>query len=221
MLDYEINEIGNTQEYCVIWLHGLGADGHDFFPIVPQLNLPAQPGIRFIFPHAPRQPVTINGGYVMRAWYDIIAPDLTARQDKAGILRSAALILEIMDDQIRQGISKDKILLAGFSQGGAMALHIGLRETKGLAGIMALSCYLPLADELPVPEVAQEGNLPIFMAHGNYDPIVPLQAGVMSKDMLTKLGYAITWKEYPMEHSVCEEEIADISEWLRQFTTRA
>lgn len=219
MLDYEISEIGSEPEYCVIWLHGLGADGHDFSPIVPQLNLPAQPGIRFIFPHAPRQPVTINGGYVMRAWYDIIAPDLTARQDKAGILRSAALILEIMDDQVRQGISKDKILLAGFSQGGAMALHIGLRETKGLAGIMALSCYLPLADELPVPEAIQNGYLPIFMAHGNYDPIVPLQAGVMSKDMLTTQGYAIIWKDYPMEHSVCEEEITDISEWLRQVTT--
>jgi len=219
VLDYEISEIGSKPEYCVIWLHGLGADGHDFFPIVPQLNLPAQPGIRFIFPHAPRQPVTINGGYVMRAWYDIIAPDLTARQDKAGIVRSADLIREIIDEQIQQGIARDKIVLAGFSQGGAMALHIGLRDTNGLAGIMALSCYLPLADELPVPEAADNG-LPIFMAHGNYDPIVPLQAGVMSKDMLKTQGYAITWKDYPMEHSVCVEEIADISEWLREVTTR-
>ena len=219
MLDYEISEIGSKPEYCVIWLHGLGADGHDFFPIVPQLNLPAQPGIRFIFPHAPRQPVTINGGYVMRAWYDIIAPDLTMRQDKAGILRSAELIREIIDEQIQQGIARDKIVLAGFSQGGAMALHIGLRETNGLAGIMALSCYLPLADELPVPEAADNG-LPIFMAHGNYDPIVPLQAGVTSKDMLTTQGYAITWKDYPMEHSVCVEEIADIGMWLREVTKR-
>ncbi|WP_455196803.1 alpha/beta hydrolase, partial [Kaarinaea lacus] len=139
---------------------------------------------------------------------------------KAGIVRSAELIREIIDEQIQQGIARDKIVLAGFSQGGAMALHIGLRETKGLAGIMALSCYLPLADEMPVPEVAQDGELPIFMAHGNYDPIVPLQAGVMSKDMLTKQGYAITWRDYPMEHSVCVEEIADISEWLRVITTR-
>ena len=217
MLDYEISEIGSKLEYCVIWLHGLGADGHDFFSIVPQLNLPAQPGIRFIFPHAPRQPVTINGGYVMRAWYDIIAPDLTMRQDKAGILRSAELIREIIDEQIQQGIARDKIVLAGFSQGGAMALHIGLRETNGLAGIMALSCYLPLADELPVPEAA-DNDLPIFMAHGNCDAIVPLQAGVTSKDMLKTQGYPITWKDYPMEHSVCAEEIADISEWLQQVT---
>ncbi len=220
MLEYELSEIGSKPEYCVIWLHGLGADGHDFFPIVPQLNLPDSPGVRFIFPHAPHQPVTINGGYVMRAWYDIVAPDLTARQDKDGILRSAELIRELIDEQIQQGISRDKIILAGFSQGGAMALHIGLRESETLAGIMALSCYLPLANELPVPEAATHSELPIFMAHGNYDPIVPLQAGVLSKEILAKQGYAITWKDYPMEHSVCAEEIADISQWLQQVTAR-
>jgi phospholipase/carboxylesterase len=220
-LDYELTEIGNAPEYCVIWLHGLGADGHDFFPIVPQLNLPAQPGIRFIFPHAPRQAVTINGGYVMRAWYDIIAPDLTARQDKGGILRSTELIMEIIHDQVRQGIRMDKIVLAGFSQGGAMALHIGLRDARSLAGVIALSCYVPLANDLPVPEATPEHALQLFMAHGDYDPIVPLQAGTLSREMLVKLGYPVVWKDYPMEHSVCEEEIVDISQWLQQITAHA
>ncbi|WP_455220975.1 alpha/beta hydrolase [Kaarinaea lacus] len=218
MLDYELTEIGNEPEYCVIWLHGLGADGHDFLPVVPQLNLPEKPGIRFIFPHAPEQPVTINGGYVMRAWYDVISPDLTARQDKTGILRSAELICEIIEDQVQQGIHRNKIVLAGFSQGGAMALHIGLRETRPITGIMALSCYLPLANEMPVANAVDEDNLSIFMAHGDYDPIVPVQAGIMSREILAQLGYSIAWKEYPMEHSVCAEEIADISQWLQQVT---
>ncbi|WP_455208110.1 alpha/beta hydrolase [Kaarinaea lacus] len=221
MLEYELAESGTTPEYCVIWLHGLGADGHDFSPIVPQLNLHDGPGIRFIFPHAPTQPVTINGGYVMRAWYDIIAPDLTARQDQAGILKSAELINEIIQDQVRQGIKNDKIILAGFSQGGAMALHIGLRGTEKPGGILALSCYLPLTDELAVPAATQNHKLPIFMAHGSYDPIVPIKAGQASRDMLTKLGYQVTWKDYAMEHSVCAEEVIDISHWLKQVIAHA
>lgn len=218
MLDYELTEIGGEPEYCVIWLHGLGADGHDFLPIVPELKLPETPGIRFIFPHAPEQPVTINGGYVMRAWYDVVSADLTAHQDQAGILRSAELIREVIEDQARQGISRNKIILAGFSQGGAMALHVGLRETRPLAGIMALSCYLPLANEMPVTKAENEDSFSIFMAHGDYDPIVPVQAGVMSREILAKLGYTVIWNEYPMEHSVCAEEITDISQWLQQVT---
>jgi phospholipase/carboxylesterase len=216
VLDYELTETGSTPEYCVIWLHGLGADGHDFFPIVPELKLPDQPGVRFIFPHAPQQPVTINGGYVMRAWYDIVAPDLTTRQDKDGILHSAQLIGKLIDEQVQQGISREKIIVAGFSQGGAMALHIGLRESERLSGIMALSCYLPLANEMPLAKADDKRDLPIFMAHGSYDPVVPIQAGIMSREILAQLGYTVSWKDYPMEHSVCAEEIADISQWLQQ-----
>ncbi|HEY5603889.1 MAG TPA: carboxylesterase [Gammaproteobacteria bacterium] len=219
MLDYEQAETGTGPEYCVIWLHGLGADGFDFYPIVPQLNLPDHPAIRFIFPHAPRQPVTINGGYVMRAWYDVISTDLTARQDKAGILRSAELINGIIREQAQQGIATHRIILAGFSQGGVMALQIGLRSAEPFAGIIALSCYLPLADELPVPEAKQEPYLPVFMAHGAYDAVVPFNAGLVSKERLEKLGYPVAWHRYAMEHSVCAEEIADISRWLTRVVT--
>lgn len=216
MLEYELTDTAATPSYCVIWMHGLGADGHDFAPIVPQLNLPQSPGVRFIFPHAPEQPVTINGGYVMRAWYDIVAPDLRARQDKDGILKSAQLIEELIDQQRQQGFAEQNIILAGFSQGAAMALHVGLRSGKGFGGIMALSGYLPLAEELPVEPATAGDKLPIFMAHGSYDPIVPLAAGTLSRQQLDALGYEVEWKQYPMEHAVCVEEITDIGQWLRQ-----
>jgi phospholipase/carboxylesterase len=218
MLDYEFTEIGTELEYCVIWMHGLGADGHDFEPIVPELNLPASPGIRFIFPHAHMQPVTINGGFVMRAWYDIIAPDLTASQDHEGIVKSADAVYEIIHEQIEGGFPANKIILAGFSQGGAMALHIGLRSEDNFAGILALSTYLPLADEVSVPPAAQKEEIPIFMTHGLYDPVIPINAGQISKQRLTDLGYQVSWKDYPMEHSVCAEEIVDISQWIKQVT---
>ncbi len=213
-LDSEIDQIGDKPDYCIIWLHGLGADGHDFVPVVPELGLPESPGVRFIFPHAPQQPVTINGGYVMRAWYDITGMDLTANQDQTGIENSAKLIGQLIDEQIGSGLSEDKIILAGFSQGGAMALHIGLRSRYKIGGIMALSTYLPLASELPV-ETAKPDAPPIFMAHGQFDSVVPIQAGMSSKNLLTSKGYNIVWKEYPMEHSVCGEEIGDISYWLQ------
>lgn len=218
MLDYEFTEIGTELEYCVIWMHGLGADGHDFEPIVPELNLPESPGIRFIFPHAHMQPVTINGGFVMRAWYDIIAPDLTARQDHEGIVKSADAVYEIIHEQMEGGFPTNKIILAGFSQGGAMALHIGLRSEDNFAGILALSTYLPLADEVSVPPAAQKNEIPIFMTHGLYDPVIPINAGQISKQRLTELGYQVSWKDYPMEHSVCAEEIVDISKWIKQVT---
>jgi phospholipase/carboxylesterase len=218
MLEYEQTQTGAAPQYCVIWLHGLGADGHDFAPIVPQLNLPPASAIRFIFPHAPTQPVTINGGYVMRAWYDIVAADLRARQDKDGIVQSAQKIMELMEDQQRQGIDTQNIILAGFSQGAALALHLGLRSGIKFAGIMALSGYLPLAEEMPVAPADPATQSPIFMAHGVYDPIVPLEAGTESRQRLESLGYLIDWHEYPMEHSVCAEEIADISRWLQGVT---
>ena len=213
-LDSEIDQVGDKPEYCIIWLHGLGADGHDFAPIVPELDLPATPGARFIFPHAPQQPVTINGGYVMRAWYDVLGMDLTVKQDQAGIENSARLIGQLIDEQISSGFSEEKIVLAGFSQGGAMALHIGLRSRYPLGGIMALSTYLPLASELPIGPAKPDAP-PIFMAHGQFDPVVPLHSGMKSKNLLESMGYNPVWKEYPMEHSVCGEEIGDISYWLQ------
>ena len=215
-LEYELDQVGEKPEYCIVWMHGLGADGHDFAPIVPELGLPGSPGIRFIFPHAPQQPVTINGGYVMRAWYDVLGPDLTAQQDKAGIERNSKLIEQLIDDQINSGFSEDKIILAGFSQGGAMALHIGLRSCYKFAGVMALSTYLPLAEELPLRQAVPSAP-PIFMAHGQYDPVVPMLAGLHSKQLMESLGYNILWKEYPMEHSVCGEEVADVSAWLQEI----
>ncbi len=215
-LEFEIEQVGEKPDYCIIWLHGLGADGHDFVPVVPELGLPASPGVRFIFPHAPQQPVTINGGYVMRAWYDVLGMDLTAQQDQAGIENSARLIEQVIDDQIGEGFSEKKIILAGFSQGGAMALHIGLRSRYTLGGIMALSTYLPLANELPLQQ-ANSNAPPIFMAHGQFDPVVPIHSGKTSKTLMEGLGYNILWKEYPMEHSVCGQEIGDISYWLQSI----
>lgn len=212
-LEFEAAQIGEQAEYCVIWMHGLGADGHDFTPIAPELGLDDSPGVRFIFPHAPQQPVTINGGYVMRAWYDVLSMDLTEQQDQAGIENSSELVKQLIEDQIALGIGSEKIILAGFSQGGAMALHVGLRSDYQLAGIMALSTYLPLENELPLHKAAATSP-PIFMAHGQFDSVVPIQVGMHSKNLLQDLGYSISWKEYPMEHSVCGQEISDISRWL-------
>jgi len=218
MLEFEQVQVGDSAQYCVIWLHGLGADGYDFVPVARELRLPSSPGVRFIFPHAPMQPVTINGGYVMRAWYDIVSTDITAEQDRHGIERSTQHIKEIVTEQNRLGVANENIIVAGFSQGGAIALHIGLRSGLGLRGIMALSCYVPLVDELPLSAAPQPASR-IFMAHGNFDPVVPFAAGVISKRLLNDAGYQVEWHEYPMEHSVCMEEINDISAWLQQLIT--
>ena len=215
-LQFESAQIGESAEYCIIWMHGLGADGHDFAPIVPELSLADSPGVRFIFPHAPQRPVTINGGYVMRAWDDIVGTDLTDQQDRAGIEDFSKLIQQLIDQQIAQGIAAEKIILAGFSQGGAMALHIGLRGDYKLAGIMALSTYLPLEKELLL-QPASDTSPPIFMAHGQFDSVVPIQAGMHSEAVLSGLGYSVLWKEYPMEHSVCGQEVGDISNWLQSI----
>ena len=219
MLEMEIIEPridANAQStWCVIWLHGLGADGHDFVPIVPELHLPESVPVRFIFPHAPMQPVTINGGYVMRAWYDIVEQDLRERQDAAGTQQSQQYIIEIIEQQLALGIDSSHIILAGFSQGGAIALYTGLRFAKPLGGIMALSTYLPLAATTEAEIHAVNRKIPIFMAHGLFDTVVPLKAGVMSRRHLEQLGYRVQWQEYPMQHSVCVEEIADISAWLQ------
>ncbi len=200
---------------AVIWLHGLGADGHDFAAVVPELDLQGCPAIRFVFPHAPSMPVTINGGYVMPAWYDILGARLAQRQDAAGIHRSAKAITALVEHEVARGIRHQNIVLAGFSQGGAMALHTGLRYPHTLAGVMALSAYLPLADTLAAEKHSANSRTPIFMAHGSMDPVVIPSRGESSRGMLVGLGYSVTWKIYQMEHSVHPTEIADISRFLR------
>jgi phospholipase/carboxylesterase len=199
----------------VIWLHGLGADGGDFVPIVEELDLPAVP-IRFVFPHAPMQPVTINGGHVMRAWYDIVSADLVRREDGNGVRASGRNIEALIAREKARGSVASRIVLAGFSQGGAIALHIGLRHAERLAGVMALSTYLPLADTLADERSAANQDISILMAHGRQDPIVALGRASGSRDTLSTLGYSVEWHEYPMPHSVCAAEIADIGAWLRR-----
>jgi phospholipase/carboxylesterase len=200
---------------AVIWLHGLGADGNDFVPIVPQLRLDGCPAIRFIFPSAPSMPVTVNGGYVMPAWYDIIGRNLMDQEDAAGIQRSATSITELIKQEASRGIPYENIVLAGFSQGCAMALHIGLRFPHKLAGIIALSGYLPLAMSLNIEKHSANQNTPIFMAHGMYDPVVIPERAEASYALLKKMGYHVNWNEYPMEHSVNHEELLDISNFLQ------
>ena len=203
-------------EAAVIWLHGLGADGSDFVPIVRELDLTGLPAIRFVFPHAPTMPVTINYGYVMRAWYDILGTDLTHRQDEAGLRKSQALVEELIAREKARGIPAGRIVLAGFSQGCAMTLQTGLRYPEKLAGLLGLSGYLPIHTKLPAERHSANHDTPIFLAHGRSDPIVPIDRAVMSRDHLQSLGYKVEWHEYPMPHSVCEEEIADIGVWLKR-----
>lgn len=202
---------------AVIWMHGLGADGNDFVPIVNEIDLSGAPGIRFIFPHAPTRPVTINNGYVMRAWYDISFGDLegnTRKADEKGVRESQAQIGQLIARENGRGIAASKIVLAGFSQGGAIALHTGLRYPETLAGVMALSTYLPLAESFAKEASPANAKTPVFMAHGTQDPVVPYAMGRGSRDLLQQAGYALEWQEYPMQHSVCLEEVADIGRWL-------
>ncbi|MCM2341758.1 dienelactone hydrolase family protein [Rhodoferax sp.] len=201
---------------AVIWLHGLGADGNDFAGLVPELDLTGCPAIRFIFPHAPEIPVTINGGYVMPAWYDILGTDLISRQDAAGIRTSEKAITALIEREMARGIPASRIVLAGFSQGCAMALHTGLRFPQALAGIMALSGYLPLAEHFAAERTAANAHTPIFMAHGSQDPVVAPARGEASRDLLVKLGYPVQWHSYPMPHSLHPREVADIAVFLSQ-----
>lgn len=205
-------EIAPQPDASIIWLHGLGADGYDFAPIVEEMRLPG--AIRFVFPHAPQRPVTINGGYVMRAWYDVIARDLAAVQDENGIRSSAQLVEELIAVENSRGIAASRILLAGFSQGGAIALHTGLRHGEPLAGILALSTYLPLHQTLASERSAANSHTPVFMAHGDYDDVIPPVAGQASATLLQTLGQPVEFRKYPMPHSVCAEEIADIRAFI-------
>ena len=206
-------ETGPAPRAAVIWLHGLGADGHDFEPVVPELGLPASLPVRFVFPNAPLRPVTINMGMRMRAWYDILQLG-GGPEDEAGIRDSQGLLEELISRETRKGIPHGRIVLAGFSQGGAIALQAALRHPERLAGILALSTYLPLQQELEKERQAANRDLPIFMAHGEYDDMIPMDRAVRSRDALRSLGYAVEWREYPMPHSVCPGEIADIAAFL-------
>ena len=210
-----INPKGEVKS-VVIWLHGLGADGHDFEPIVAELGLPAEHGIRFVFPHAPMRPITINGGYVMRGWYDVKNENLTHQEDETGIRQSAEHVSKIIEqERLNYSLEANRVLLAGFSQGGAIALHVALRYPESLAGVMALSTYAPLPDTIETERTEANKNIAIFMAHGNHDPLIALTDAQASRDRLESLGYRVNWHSYNMEHSVVPGEIDDIGLWLR------
>ena len=206
-------ETGADPTWSVVWLHGLGADGHDFKPIVPEFDLPE--AVRFIFPHAPIRPVTINGSYPMRAWYDIFSLERGGLEDEAGIRASASQVENLVQSEVDRGIPVSQLVLAGFSQGGAMALHVGLRYSQSIAGIIALSTYLPLPKTLTMEKTSGTKRLPIFMGHGTEDVTIPEFYGAQSRDQLQSEGYKVDWHTYPTGHSVCEEEILHINGWLR------
>lgn len=201
----------------VIWLHGLGADGNDFVPIVRELDLNGCPPIRFVFPHAPTMPVTINNGYVMRAWYDIVGLDIGQREDMVGLRKSQALVEALIANEKARGIPAHRIILAGFSQGCAMTLQTGLRHPEKLAGLLCLSGYLPLHQSIPDERHGANHDTPIFLVHGRSDPVIPISLAEKSRDILTSLGYQVEWHDYMMPHSVCQEEIDDISAWLKRI----
>jgi phospholipase/carboxylesterase len=218
LLETVERETASDPRWSVLWLHGLGADGHDFAPMVPELVRPGWPAIRFIFPHAPQRPVTINGGMRMRAWYDIRDADFGSRADQIGVEESITQVDALIAREAARGIPASRVILAGFSQGGAITLAAGLRRNEPLAGLIALSTYLPLHEHAAQDCVGPAITQPIFMAHGVQDPVVPYSAGEQSATLLRQLGFGIDWHRYPMAHSVCSEEIADLANWLsRRF----
>ena len=207
-------EPSNPATAAVVWLHGLGADGHDFEPVAGELGRGGLDGIRYVFPHAPVRPVTINGGMAMRAWYDITGPELDRRADEEGVRKSAGIARALVDEQIARGIAAKRIVLAGFSQGGAIALYAGLRLPFRIAGILALSTYLPAAEALERQAHGANRDVPIFLAHGSQDPVIGLALSERSRAAMADLGYIVEVHTYPMPHSVCAEEIRDIANWL-------
>lgn len=212
VLPHIVLDRGQSPKHSMIWLHGLGADGEDFVEVAEQMNLPLP--MRYIFPHAPKNPVTINGGFVMRSWYDIADADIAAKQDDAGIRASQNEIEKLITQEKIRGVPAENIFLAGFSQGAAIALHSGLRHPATLGGILALSGYLPLADTLTREVSLSAKKTPIFFAHGIHDPVVPYPLGKLSADKLQQHGFKVDWHDYPMPHSVCIEEINDIEHWI-------
>lgn len=205
-------ETSTTPDSAVIWLHGLGADGNDFAPIVPQLNLPGDLAVRFLFPHAPSIPVTVNGGFVMPAWYDIYEMEIDRKVDSAQLLASSEAISLMIDKEIDRGISSDRIILAGFSQGGAVAYQTALSSSHTLAGLLVMSTYFATSDSISLTEANK--HIPIEIHHGSYDPVVPESLGRKAESFLGNKGYTVNYRTYPMEHGVCPEQISDIGEWL-------
>jgi phospholipase/carboxylesterase len=216
LLEHIQIETGPNPTAAIIWMHGLGADGNDFVPLVQELDYTGLPAIRFVFPHAETMPVTINGGYVMRAWYDITGAELMRREDENGLRASQAQIEALIAREKERGIPASKIILAGFSQGCAMTLQTGLRHPEKLAGMLCLSGYLPLADKVAAERTQESLQVPIFMAHGRQDPVVPFIRAEQSRDVLKSLGYQVEWHEYAMQHSLCIDEVRDINAWLRK-----
>jgi phospholipase/carboxylesterase len=209
-------ETGKQPRHSVLWLHGLGADGHDFEPIVPELLRAGWPPLRFVFPHAPVRPITLNGGMRMRGWYDIHGLELMAIEDEAGILASVAGVERLIARERQRGVDSQRILLAGFSQGGAVALAAGLTHPERLAGIVALSTYLPIAARIEAQRAPIQGGLPVFIGHGAVDPIVPQMLGLAARQRLQAWGHPVDWHSYGMPHSVCAEEIRDLSGWMER-----
>jgi phospholipase/carboxylesterase len=212
-------ETGPVPVFSIIWMHGLGADGHDFEPLVPELLDADMPALRFVFPHAPVRPVTINNGYKMRAWYDIIGIDRRSAEDFDGVQASADAIGALIRAENARGISTNRIALAGFSQGGAMALHIATRLDVKLAGVIALSCYLPLARQFATERGTANLATPFFMAHGMQDPVVPFALGDESRRILDGTGYKVEWHQYPMPHALCAEEVVDLRAFLKKISS--
>ncbi|GAA0414168.1 alpha/beta hydrolase [Massilia aurea] len=216
LLDNIEIETAPNPTIAVVWLHGLGADGNDFVPLVRELDLTGLPGIRFVFPHANTMPVTINGGYVMRSWYDIVATDLTRREDEGGLRASQLQVEALIAREKARGIPASRIILAGFSQGCAMTLQTGLRHPEKLAGMLCLSGYLPLSSVAGAERSEASLGTPIFMAHGVQDPVVPFARAEESRKVVEALGYQVEWHAYPMQHTLCLEEVQDISAWIRK-----
>ena len=216
LLEHIQIETNDNPEIAIIWMHGLGADGNDFVPMVRELDLAGLPGIRFIFPHAKTMPVTINNGYVMRAWYDITGLEADRREDEGGLRASQQEIEALIEREKQRGIPASRILLAGFSQGCAMAIQTGLRHPETLAGLLCLSGYVPLSDKLGTERTEASKATPIFMAHGRYDNVVPFNRAEASRDLLVSLGYRLEWHEYAMQHTLCLEEVQHISAWLKK-----
>jgi phospholipase/carboxylesterase len=216
LLETVEQDTGPEPRWAVVWLHGLGADGHDFAPIVPELVRPGWPALRFVFPHAPVRPVTINNGMRMRAWYDIVGMDFPTRADSHGVTQSVAQANALIERERARGIPADRILLAGFSQGGAIALAAGVRRTVPLAGVIALSTYLPDAQAAVAEKTEVATSQPVFMAHGASDPVIPLMYAEQSAQVLKTLGFSVDWHRYPMAHQVCAEELRDLGDWMAQ-----
>jgi len=216
LLDTVENETGSQPRSTVIWLHGLGADGHDFAPIVPELVRPGERALRFVLPHAATRAVTINGGMSMRAWYDIVGFDRHAAQDESGIRDSAAAIDALIRRENERGVPTERIVLAGFSQGGAMALFTGTRYPQKLAGIIGLSCYMLLGSTFAAERTAVNQTTPIFVGHGMRDPVIDVRLGEETRRMLEEHDYPVTWRRYPIPHSVSPEELTDVAAWLRR-----